>query len=535
MPLAPTAVMPDAKPVPTVEKPSVGTSPGTEPETHTAGSAAAAMPTDAGTPTAAAAAAATTRAPSLDIERVTYQPPKRHFAVFQWMRDLFRKQAQLFAPPGLPSLLPAAPAGAPTPAWLLLYEDSAGASARWRRVWAEVRAPGLLCFAEADASNGGCASDARYLVFAGAEVVVRAPPRCCAAEGGGTGGGVEVRVPRLRESGRGRALHGTTYWLDADESSVAKEWCLCLGVLARTPGAGFLWICAGSIWHWCWVVVVCSDDGVRTFAWYRTPGEFLRREAPLGSLNLGRDIVVRYSGPSSAFRFVVTVAASSALPSFMEANGAAAAQPSRGLRWWARRGNNSRNAASDSASPAQPQAGSPQAPPPQVPQQHHLCRIVCLAFSKPDRDRWVKVLRSSSLGSRAAAAECADELQDLHMQHHREPSAADIDAAAAKQACSTAEAAPAAAASLARSQSQSRSLLTTAHVGVLTRRPDGTSGARHGQQGYAAAPAGKDARDTDAGIAALEEDPADHAALRAADVVESSPGRPPAERNHPAP
>merc|ERR1719284_1202552 len=104
--------------------------------------------------------------------------------------------------------------------------------------------------------------------------------------------------------------------------------------MTRVPGTGFLWVQERhGFWRWRWVVLHsdtekgsfagairgekglprgstghsrtpsanhsfvsdCSDPGGRLLAWYRTPGEYLRSEAPIGGIVL--------TGLSEAFSF----------------------------------------------------------------------------------------------------------------------------------------------------------------------------------------------------------------------------------------
>jgi len=83
------------------------------------------------------------------------------------------------------------------------------------------------------------------------------------------------------------------------------------------PGAGFLWVSHGSgIWRWRWATLCSSrvEGSTRLLVWYRTPGEMLRGEQPIGGVQLGGRIEVQTfveTGSKEAIRrpfgFKVTV------------------------------------------------------------------------------------------------------------------------------------------------------------------------------------------------------------------------------------
>merc|ERR1719284_818309 len=152
--------------------------------------------------------------------------------------------------------------------------------------------------------------------------------------------------------------------------------------MTRVPGTGFLWVQERhGFWRWRWVVLHsdtekgsfagairgekglprgstghsrtpsanhsfvsdCSDPGGRLLAWYRTPGEYLRSEAPIGGIvltGLSEAFSFEQQGHADVHRFpfgfeILTQTAESANTDFFKAHAFSTTNNSDMERWMA--------------------------------------------------------------------------------------------------------------------------------------------------------------------------------------------------------
>merc|ERR1711972_112699 len=168
-----------------------------------------------------------------------------------------------------------------------------------KKCYVEVKCPGVLCYMQQEDSKEQ-RREMRYAVISGAEVVPFVSPLATLeareqAEAKKTG----FELQNLVLQGQLHTSSASRLWLDADKPAEAKKWCKALKALATAPGAGFLWVHhGGGIWRWRWFMLHCTSapdtasysserstsGNSRTLVWYRTPGEYLRGENPIGGM-----------------------------------------------------------------------------------------------------------------------------------------------------------------------------------------------------------------------------------------------------------
>ncbi|CAE8590805.1 unnamed protein product, partial [Polarella glacialis] len=237
----------------------------------------------------------TTSPPS---QRETLCSPKTKSMFTQvraWLRQRAGPEGNIDASMSVPPV--SAPLGAPCATCLLVGDPDVHGGGVWRKVWAEVRAPGLLLLDD-NCSPDSAHEGARYVAFAGAEVVpLSSPLASLEARDASETQPYSFELQNVLMQGQLNSSGGSRLWLSADDALNAKRWCWALRALSMAPGAGFLWIHHGSgIWRRRWAMLLQGDasqpGSPPLFVWYRTPGELLRGEPPIGGIRIVEGVEV---------------------------------------------------------------------------------------------------------------------------------------------------------------------------------------------------------------------------------------------------
>eukprot|EP00450_Noctiluca_scintillans_P037586 CAMPEP_0194551272 /NCGR_PEP_ID=MMETSP0253-20130528/96137_1 /TAXON_ID=2966 /ORGANISM="Noctiluca scintillans" /LENGTH=1562 /DNA_ID=CAMNT_0039398729 /DNA_START=42 /DNA_END=4730 /DNA_ORIENTATION=- len=258
---------------------------------------------------------------------------------------------------------------APPPLWLRLAEPDSSRAVTWRRTLVKIAANGLLSFSK---DEGG---RMQYAVLCGAHVYSMRSDHASteAHEAAETcKNGLEIQEVGIQ----GAISVKTRLWLDIESAQQAGEWKVILDLMTRVPGTGFLWVQERhGFWRWRWVVLHAetekgsfagairgekglprgstgpsanhsfvsdaSDSGGRLLAWYRTPGEYLRSEAPIGGIiltGLSEAFSFEQQGHADVHRFpygfeILTQTAESANTDFFKAHAFSTTSNSDMERW----------------------------------------------------------------------------------------------------------------------------------------------------------------------------------------------------------
>lgn len=168
----------------------------------------------------------------------------------------------------------------------LWFASTASSPRRWRHVWVELSVPGVVLYGDVDA-------EACHVVVSGAHISNLEPQEagvtCEQPElGGPAATGPHPRsVFEHHPPGRASVLWG------ASTPEEGQRWHSALASATQYPGVGFLWVRRRSRgWVRRWAFLAREPDGMYLL-WFRTPGEFLHGEAPVGGVRLDGEVLLQ--------------------------------------------------------------------------------------------------------------------------------------------------------------------------------------------------------------------------------------------------